>query len=378
MSKANLPLRLILGTLALSFATSARAAAPMCSDVFAATRFTKMDDKVTDKQVAVFEKVVADLNASLGELVAPRNVQIQVFTEHSSPAADPTDMSIRAGVRFFQPMPKHGIPKYIKRKDVAVKKYHKDPSYSVPILAHEYGHLIFMENYTRREPIWRETFENYKQIRPKLVEMQNASDAIQKELAAIYGEMKSPEITPERRMELLEKIKSLSAQNTKLSDEASELIKPMRMVRYFNTAYNEFFADVVAVLYTGKGGIIDGGVSFTRALQGDNKYSKESKHSDQERNFENNLKHDGDYEGHGYFSLTRNDVWTSYLASPSYRANKSGEIMTAIFNAVAKENSRVMREPVKMEDEATWKILNQKLAEAIDQELSARGIEKLK
>jgi hypothetical protein len=378
MTDAKLQIRLVLGALVLSFATSAKASAPMCTDIFTSARFTKMDDKVTDTQVAVFEKVVTDLNSRLGDLVTPKGVEIQVFTEHSSPAANPLDMSIRAGVRYFQTIPKNGIAKFYKKRDLSkLKKYHKSPSFSVPILAHEYGHLIFMENYTLREPIWRDAFETYKNLIPVLNEMQKNRDALKKQMDDIFAQMKDPAVTTERRIELIGKIKSLGEEMSKISDQASALMKPVKAVMEINTSYNEFFADVVAVLYTGKSGVIDGGVSFTRSLQGNNKFTKETKHSDTERNFENHLEHDGDYEGHGYFSLARNDIWNSYLVSPSYRA-RSGEIMTAVFDAVAKENSRILQNPIDMATDANWKQLNQSLTDAIERELAARGIEKLK
>jgi len=378
MKKAKHPERWILGgVLTLMFSISAKAAGPLCADVFSLVHYSKMDDKVTDQQVAVFKKIIDNLNGSLGNLVAPKSAEIQIFTEHSSPVAYPQEMSVKAGVRFVQEIPSLGTVKYDKKpREGEMRKYYKNPIFSVPILAHEYGHLIFMENYSLREPIWRDLFGDYK----KLV------DEKTKELEAIQLEMNKVDeqpidgMTPEQINELRAKWGELYQKYTDLLNEIFHLGDKFIVIAKKVTTYDEFFADVVAVIYTGDSSIIDRSVSFTRTLQGSNKYTKHSSESDKERNFKNQVKHDEDYEAHGYFSLAREGVWDSYLASPSNRTKKRGEIIEAIFAAVAGEASRILRSPtpVKMKTETAWKEFNRSLLEAIDREMAARGITKLK
>jgi len=381
MKKAKRSERWILGgVVPLIFSISAKASGPLCATVFSDVHFSKMDDKVTDKQVAVFKKVIDDLNASLGGLAVPKGAEIQVFIEHSAPVADPLEMSVKAGVRYVNTIPSVGIARFkSKPKNEDLKNYYKTPSFSVPILAHEYGHLIFNENYGPREPIWRDTIEGFKKLLPVLAEKNQELDAIELEVNKVFGQM-SGEMTPEKRIGLIVKINELQNEAGKISDEIFELQAPFKGVFDRISPYNEFFADVVAVLYTGNSGIIDRSVSFTRKMQGNNIYTKGALQSDKERDFKNQVKHDEDYEEHGYFSLVRNGVWDSYLASPSNRTKKRGEIMEAIFSAVAGETSRVIRNPtpVFMKAEATWKELNRSLLEAIDREMAVRGIKKLK
>jgi len=379
MKKAKHPERWILGgVLILMFSISAKAAGPLCAHVFSLVHYSKMDDKVTDQQVAVFKKVIDDLNGSLVNLVVPKGAEIQIFTEHSAPVADQLEMSVMAGVRFVRETPSLGIEKYYKRpKEGEKRKYYKNPIFSVPILAHEYGHLIFMENYSLREPIWRGFFEDYK----KLV------DEKEKELKAIQLEMEKVDdqptngMTPEQINELHAKAGTLRQKSTELLNEISHIGN-----KFFNATsrkvdnYNEFFADVVAVIYTGDSSSIERSISFTRTLQGRNMYTKYFSQSGKERKFKNHVTHDEDYAAHGYFSLAREGVWDSYLASPSNRTKKRGEIMEAIFAAVAGEASRILRSPtpVEMTTETAWKEFNRSLLEAIDREMAARGLTKLK
>jgi len=378
MKKAKHPERLIIsGVLILMFSISAKAAGPLCADVFSLVHYSKMDDKVTDQQVAVFKKVIDDLNDSLGNLVVPKGAEIRVFSEHSSPVAYPQDMSVMAGVHFVKAIPSLGTVKYDKKpREGEKRKYHKNPVFSVPIMTHEYGHLIFMENYSLREPIWHDALDGSKKA---VAEKTKELEAIQLEIDKANDQMHRGG-TSEQINEIFAKIGDLTNKLGEVLNKINELKAPFRAVHNAISPYNEFFADVVAVIYNGNSSSIDRSVSFTRKLQGSNKYTKSSLRSNEKRNFKNRVKHDEDYEAHGYFSLAREGVWDSYLASPSNRTNKRGEIIEAIFSAVAGEASRILRSPtpVEMKTETAWKEFNRSLLEAIDREMAARGITKLK
>ena len=139
--------------------------------------------------------------------------------------------------------------------------------------------------------------------------------------------------------------------------------------------YNEFFADVVAVLHTEKPNSISSAIKFSirNQVASDKALTKFGNNS---RDFRNNIQRPKDLEGHHFFSAARAYLWTSYLASPSIMKNKKSETISAVFMAVAKEINRQL-----MNDSSTildWKDANESLMSSIETEMRLRGIEPLK
>lgn len=368
--------KITLLTAAVMFASSvnAMAAGQECSSVFGQDiQYAKMDKGVTDKQVEFFKNVVADVNGSLGSLVIPDGVTIKVYTAHPAPVANPIDMSINAGVRFVMKLPTS--PDGTQTKD-----YYKVPTISGPILAHEYGHIVFFQNFGIREPIWRTSFETFRRQLPELEKLDQELRKVNEEIANITPLLKSSVVAPKKSRQLRAQLVKLTAEANRLNQEINKRGAVVQILSAITTSYNEFFADVMAVLHTGKPNSIEDGVTFTRTLQGNKKFSEYMKDTNEERSFENRIKKENDYEEHGYFSLVRDAVWESYLASPSNRTTNRAKVTEAIFEAVAKECSRLIRgkKAINFKDDATWKDLNANLEKVIDQEMAARGITKLK
>ncbi|WP_413292968.1 hypothetical protein ACLSU7_16355 [Bdellovibrio sp. HCB185ZH] len=331
----------------------------MSSDFSSQVRFTIKEDGVTAKEVDVFRKVVDDLNSHLGSLVTPQNAEIFVYKKHSRPSANPFQTTVIAGVHY--------------KRTSNGKEYLKTPNFSIPILAHEYEHLIFMENYGRVEPRWTEAIESYKDAnatRAKRASLQRENNDLSDKVNAL--KIKNEPVPAE----LTERQAILAREIPELLQKEQELMAKFYKVWDINTAYNEFFADVVAVMYTGKSDSVSKSVAFTPDLQ-NSRNKKFMEKSVQQRDFENHRDHDVDTEGHNFFSISRDDIWDSYLASPTYRKEKATVMMEAVFAAVAKENSYKIDHPeLKLED--NWKMYNKRLSDAIESEMSARGIQKLK
>ncbi|QLY24644.1 hypothetical protein [Bdellovibrio sp. KM01] len=360
MKNANKAVKILGSTLILLTSLSAWAEGPQCSQIFSSqVRFTIKEDGVTAKEVDVFRKVVDDLNSHLGGLVTPQNAEILVYKKHSSPAANPFQKTVVAGVHY--------------KRTHNNKEYLKTPNFSIPILAHEYGHLIFMENYGRVEPRWTEAIESYQEVkvlRAKRASLQNENNELSDKANSfkIKNEPVPAEIT--------DRMAAVAREIQELQQKDQELMTKFYEVWDNNTAYNEFFADVVAVMYTGKSDSVSKAVAFATDLQ-NTRNKKFMKQSAEQRDFENHRDHDVDMEGHNFFSISRDDIWDSYLASPTYRKEKATVMMEAVFAAVAKENSYKIDHPeIKFED--NWKMYNKRLSDAIDAEMSARGIQKLK
>lgn len=135
--------------------------------------------------------------------------------------------------------------------------------------------------------------------------------------------------------------------------------------------------------HTGKASSIEDAVTFTHALQGKGKVPELSKESNNARDFKEGVRngtHKDNFEDHGYFSTVRVNVWESYLASPTYRTAKRGKVTEAIFEAIAKECSALIHggAPVSFHGKEKWLEMNERLMKAIDTEMTARGITKLK
>ena len=373
-------LSLLAAAAVLVTSVNSIASAPMCAEVFSTQdiRFTKMDAQVTDKQVAVFKQVVADVNGSLGNthLVIPDGVEIKVYTQHPDPVANPIDMSVNAGVRFFMGLQAD------KNNPKSVKNYYKVPTVSSPILAHEYGHIIFFENFGIREPIWREAFKTFREKMPELTVKDQQYQKLIGEIALRQEQLKT--MTDKAQIaQIQQEMLQLVLQAVKLNKEIELEGAAVQTLSAITTSYNEFFADVMAVLYTGKPTSIEDAVTFTRTLQFDGKLAKEMKQSNDERNFKDRAEPrdaKDDFEDHGYFSTVRAGVWESYLASPTIRTAKRGQVTEAIFDAIAKECSTLIRSgaPVNLKTKEKWIELNERLMKAIDNEMAARGITKLK
>lgn len=356
------------------------ASGPACFNVFSQQdiRFTKMDKKVTDNQVTFFKQVVEDVNGSLGHtnLVIPDHVEIKIYTEHPSPVANPIDMSVNAGVRLFVKIPTD------RSNPQSMKSYYKAPSFSGPILAHEYGHIVFSENYGLREPVWREAF---KVFRAKLPELTQKNQQYNDTLVEIDRVQKLLESTkdPAQIAQLKGEVLKLTMITLRINQEIQKEGALISALSTIARPYNEFFADVMAVLYTGKASSIEDAVTFTHALQGKGKVPELSKESNNARDFKDGVRngtHKDNFEDHGYFSTVRVNVWESYLASPTYRTAKRGQVTEAIFEAIAKECSALIHggAPVSFHGKEKWLEMNERLMKAIDTEMAARGITKLK
>ncbi|WP_413587026.1 hypothetical protein [Bdellovibrio sp. HCB274] len=353
-------LRIIAGAVAMAWSLSAVAGALLCQAVFAPeVQFRPQDNGVTPKQVESFREVVNDVNSRLGKLQAPQNAEILIHSEHNAPFADQIQKSITMGIRYS--------------RTINGKTYQKAPSLALAILAHEYGHLVFAENYLHREPLYAEGVSSLEKAKPfekkfAELELQKTSLAAQMKTFKEAGKPTPPEI--------IQRHTAVSTMMARVRDQIQDIKADYRKVTAIKEPYDEFFADVVAVLYSGKADAISKSIVFTRGLQA-SRLKGQATQTLEQRDFENRRHQNLDTRPHNFFSATRSAIWNSYLASPSLRNKHSGEILEAVMDAITKEISFKLKNP-DVSFQKNWELLNSRLIEAIDQQMASRGIAKIK
>ncbi|MBC7386264.1 MAG: hypothetical protein H7301_08920 [Cryobacterium sp.] len=152
-----------------------------------------IDSKNIDcKKVAVGADMVTNIRKMLGkEVASPAQIKFRMVDQFDNAFFNPEDISLNVPYKLV------------------LGDYSKNPVYSIPVWAHEFGHAILDYNLAKMQPKWVATLV--------------------------------------KRMENRENIRRNSA----------------GVVDYMLGSYHEFFADVVAVLYTGKGDIVSRGIYMT-------------------------------------------------------------------------------------------------------------------
>ncbi len=372
MKKANKvvnPVLLVTVVFLLQAGISAHAA-NLCRAVFTPeAKFTKMEDKVTDQQVEALRAVVSDVNDHLGELSVPQNAEIKVFAAHEDPASDPVTMIVNFGVRLKKTpdLDPYGMPLEKARY------FYKSPTATLPILAHEYGHLVFAENYKIAQPEYREIIDHYNDA----VVFQKQYNQMNKKVGDIEDILISGKFRPEDEPQIKAEYKTAMDELFAAARKVDAFNTKLRNVHETVVAYNEFFADVIAVLQSGKPDAVSSSLAITGVLQSKG-IAKFVKPSNEQRNFDNHRIRGASTSDHNFFSIARDDIWDSYFASPSYRKEKRGVMISAVFAAIVKEHGEVIKNPDSKPSDKNWKELNDRMMNAIDQEMAARNIQKLK
>jgi hypothetical protein len=347
----------------LGFSIHANAQEMLCQDIFQpesnpyAAQFIKVGD-LNDKEIRPFRQTITNVNSFLGELEIPKNVNITVYGIHGNPAASLHLPEINIGIRYG-----------VSSKKRPQKIDTKNPIYSEAILAHEYGHLVFRENYRKLEPQQRNAEEAYFE----LIASQKESKLIAGKIEILMAKASSAQ--GDEKISLQKQIQDLFDEETRVQQKGLRAMEVVDQVDSVVSPYNEFFADVVAVLHTENSNAISDAVTFTsknQMIRG----QAQAKFSRDSRDFGNNIRHPKEMEAHQLFFMARAYMWSSYLASPSTMKNNKSEVLSAVFIAVAKETSRQLKNDSTTE--LTWKEANESLISSIEAEMKLRGIEPLK
>lgn len=370
---------LMLGILVASATASADVlrieSAAFCKDMFTPPRkietpsatYVFKSTNVTVHEIQALDAVIADVNGFLGRLARPEKPVIKMARIHSSPAAQEFFGTINMGVRY-------GFP----RGEDKTQWDTKHPEYVNAIMAHEYAHLVFGSNMSKVEPLWKEYAESPK----KQKEIGAKISAMLEESLALREKLKTADDTVKAQVEAQiaenqSKLNTLFDESSRLSRDFGELIS---IIHDASTSYNEFFADVIAILQTERPDSIYRSVRFVRLQQQakNEKEEKDMKDGKDRRHFDKHLTDVPEgYEEHGYLAPVRKFVWDAYLASPTILKAKKAEIAEGVFKAVSEELEYVFNH-YDMDFKQNWQTLNDRLIARIKAEMEKRGISTLK
>ncbi len=209
---------------------------------------------------------------------------------------------------------------------LTIDKFEKHPNHTLNVWSHEFGHAIFNESMGKLIPKWNDLKFAMALLMPLYNEQGKLASELEKEndpfkVVAIQTRLK----------EITEKMK-----------EIRKTFYEAFILNDISASYNEFFADIVAVIYSQKGDAIYDAL-FRTGL------GFETNKSFIARDFTNRSNEitkwnptQDDLEIHNLLAPARYHVWKYYLDNPIYAHNKG---------VIAKESLRaISREIVKFKD----------------------------
>ncbi|MCM2282580.1 MAG: hypothetical protein NDI61_12120 [Bdellovibrionaceae bacterium] len=268
--------------------------------------------QVLDKEAKRFLDVIRGVGDIAQGMKMPDQLLLKIGAIESNPSANSFFNVINLGTRF-------GIVDGNKRL------YTQHPDEMVPVTAHEFGHIIFFENVLMEISFFKTAAAQFRDLR---FTYRTVSDLREQELS-LGGHPRGARERARVQQERLE-------WEAEMADLMGKLQIP-RVISHVIKPYNEFFADVVAVLYTEKPDAISDSVHFTmpaRPRQRNKAYIM-SVHN---RAFER--------EGvapralqipHGVFARTRWAIWEEFLSRPTVMRNHKAEVLQGVARAIRSE-----------------------------------------
>jgi hypothetical protein len=335
-----------------------------CGEALEAIQIPKFifGDGIVQKDALPFMDAINDIDSFLGSLKKPDEASVLLKKYELSPEANYLNNRITTGVRKAD-----SGSKKIDGKMLEVN-YTKHPVHSIGLFAHEYGHLIFLENFSKVD-----------------IRMKRAFEANSR-----YHEATGKYLEIEKKIEAYPRKKGEDAGYQKLQRELDEVSASMQAIEqkwdeYLGFAaqeapYAELFGDLTAVLHTERPDAMTDGLSFSK-----HKRAWEKRHSrsvGRQRNFtgrqpkyENEISRPVDFGGHNVLSATRKFIWDTYLSRPSILKENKAEVLEAVLNACANEIRKRFDHP-QNDTVANWKKTNDDLNQQIVLELEKKGIYK--
>ncbi len=312
------------------------------------------DQPLTPKQAQSVVGVIVDVAHLLHGMVLPTQLKLNLSQISFSPSANALADELNLGVSFAQLDEKNRVHK-------------QNPSVMRAITAHEFGHLIFAHNIVATKSI-RAGMARYareaSEVESLLKQMRDEAEKLSA-LATAQGGA-SPE---------------LQAQMDKLEKEFNEWLEELMNVQnkhkdvlalYERTSsYNEFFADVVSLLYTENPNAIAEAIHFTmpKHTPGNHKLAKSDILS---REFEaGKPDHHTPRSPHALFAQVRQLLWDGYLKRPAVMAKKS-VVLHAVSAAVDQEVAWILTKNRIPTDSRVVRVLNERLWKAIEANLEQK------
>lgn len=326
------------------------------------------------KDLARFDSIVTSVNDFLGALARPPVPMLLISKNELSPRAEPLANRIFVGTRLgFQEPGKEGP---------GARTWFRSPEYAKAVLAHEYGHLVFEANFSPGEPRIKAAYaaidaaaKEIDALQIRMMEEKATLDRLREESKTLTDPAAMTEMGS-RQKAVVERIEAMAEQFMR---QVTEIQKIKTAVLDHVTAYNEFFADVVGVLYAERADAVSRALYSAHVAQIDKYHGLVKARSDLRKFGKVNgpVAARTQLEDHNYLSPVREFLWESYLASPTLLKTKKAVILQTVFEAIRSELNFRLDHPDQA-GPAHWALFNARLIAEIGRGLEKQGIKSLK
>ncbi|MCM2283036.1 MAG: hypothetical protein NDI61_14435, partial [Bdellovibrionaceae bacterium] len=262
-----------------------------------------------------FVKVVQGIRDFSERVRFPKKIDLQLADLEVNPRANFLTNQIFLGLKYA-------------RTDERGRVYTQHPNAMVAVSAHEFGHLIFGENIL-------DVYPRMPQIRAIFIEIQKVEEQW-RALATRLEDLsrRAPSQQTEREANALQaQLAALQQRYTSLGEQVGP---DLNLVRDRTSGYNEFFADVVAVLYTEQPNSVADSIHFAMDLS--RKKQKTIQVSVENRFFEKRGVRPRQILGHhGLLQEARNWIWEEYLSRPTVLRHHKNRVLLAVIRALRAE-----------------------------------------
>lgn len=287
-----------------------------------------------------FANIVRGISAFSDGLRFPKTVKLNYVALETRPRADMLSHEIYLGLRFA-------------RRDQSGRVYAQHPNAMVPVAAHEFGHILFGLNVLDRFPEMvevREGFVEFQKFAEKLTELTKRRETMSH---ASTNEINRQIVILERRLAEIDKM--IGSLLERIGERTSH--------------YNEFFADVVAVLYTEQPNSIADAIHFSMDVAPEprhrmrigieNRLFEKRGVAPRERNGAHDILHE-----------SRFMIWEDYLSRPLIMNTRKNAVLKAVVRAVTREVKWSLGQ-ANLDPLRQHQLLNQRMIRALSEELNA-------
>jgi hypothetical protein len=307
------------------------------------------DQSLTAAQAAPFLKVIGEVGGMVLPMQLPRAVKLNLSQLTFDPSSNVFTDELNLGVRFAKLDDKNRV-------------HTQNPSVMRAIAAHEFGHLIFAHNILATQSVLTDIVRYGNQagdMEAALQKMRDEGDKLQA-LVTAQGGVGSPDLQA--------KIAQLEQQYQQGLDQLLKVQQQHNQViaLYERTSpYNEFFADVISLLYTENPNAIAEAIHFSMPNT-THRNDRNNKADILSRDFEvgKPINHDPQTP-HAVMAQVRSALWENYLKQPSVMAQKS-KVVGCLTSSTNSEVGWILSKKDVPNDPRVVRVLNERLWKSLD------------
>ncbi|MCM2282579.1 MAG: hypothetical protein NDI61_12115 [Bdellovibrionaceae bacterium] len=321
------------------------------------TRFNqKLAPAGLEKEARRFREVIVGVGEIARGSKMPERVHLNVAAITEDPSANSFEGILNVGRTYG-------------RVDRLGRLYTQNPTTMIPIIAHEFGHMVFHANILADLPetkVIEDAFRDEDKMIKQMDQLEERRKNLERwdnpraeaELNRIYSEIERLSIELER----LE-------QKVRVAASALNVADP----------YHEFYADVIAILYTGQPNSVADAIHMAQTKAGRSHGERKRSSSEiRNRQFERRGSgHPRVESGHAVFFEARQTLWNEYLQRPLVLRDRKQDVLRAVTRAVHSEVRWLMSissSRRSAETAETWpmekvRVLNRRLISQLRSEL---------